>query len=532
MFFELTEDTLMEISSSPMRKYWYYLLPLLLGFFLRVWNISTVQFGIDEGISAALCTQISHFRHFPLTGLETSFGFHNPPTTFYLFAPCFLISSDPRIPSVVMAILGLGAIVMTARATWLMSGSRSAAYLSAWILALCPNAIEHSRRFWGVDTTIFWSSASLLCAVQGYRHRDWRYLAGSFVFAAIAQTMHLSGSLLWVFPLVLFLSWKIPKGIFALGIGLCFVLLIYTPWVISEFLSNFQETGHVYSILVEGAPHKDLGLPVHPLGCWATVLGDFWNNDLLGVYRPFMVSRWAGVLSFLVSVMAIGMLGAGLVGSAIKLYRFKRGREFPFDVLALLLSLLIPPFIFGVLITAAVPSYLLPALVPSVVAVAWSVSLLGCWPRWRLLVGGMVGLYLFVSLLYTVEIRRVLNGYEFTSNLSLKEKMALIAEMGELSEKESFFLAQDGRSMGAGLDVAFVYLLYHFGLNEQQVYSPDDAEHVYVLWEHRSRVRPEVLFFLRQQPQTSFPRATLFEVPEGAREVWLSTLRQFPAPQS
>src|SRR5690606_10343271 len=125
-------------------------------FLLRLAGLGAVQFGIDEGYASVFSTQIAWGRGFPLRGIETSYGFHNPPLLFWLLTPWFFLSRDPLVAQGFIAALGSFSCVFAWRAGRLLNGP-ACGLAAAVIVAICPNAVEHTRRLWGHDFIIFFS---------------------------------------------------------------------------------------------------------------------------------------------------------------------------------------------------------------------------------------------------------------------------------------------------------------------------------------------------------------------------------------
>lgn len=66
-----------------------WVLAIFVALTLRLNAPDIVPYRLDEAITSAFASKIATAREFPLVGLKTSFGFHNPPTIFYLAAPIF-----------------------------------------------------------------------------------------------------------------------------------------------------------------------------------------------------------------------------------------------------------------------------------------------------------------------------------------------------------------------------------------------------------------------------------------------------------
>lgn len=505
---------------------WLPWLFFLFAFFLRAWEIGYVHFGIDEATAAAVSTQIAQGRYFPLTGIETSFGFHNPPLFLYLLAPFFGVSSDPRLAQLAIACFGAAAVFPMWGAGRILGG-RVGAIVAALLVAVCPNAVEHSRRLWGPDLILPLACISIYAAIACTEKKDWRLLALSLAAAATAQSLHLSGGLLWVFGGVVL--WRSRPQYWPRAIVAAFAALValYLPWLINEATNGFPDIGTMVEQVAAGGGQRELGHPVHPIAAWALVLGDFWENDLLGWPRSWMVSPVAAVAVCIQSVSALALLGLGLAG-AVRFHSLSRHPEWRDMLLA---GILLPLIAFGFILTAAVPHYLLPALPPVLIAATAMLSHFWKQRAGRHIVIAILTVYTGSALVTTTEVRRqLLNGAG--TSVPLVEKMAAIDEVAERTGTRPYYLMQDGRPPESGVDYAYAYLLYWREINEQATSGPEPGTAIYVIVDRRSRLRPVPALYLRQvSSRTDLPHLILYRLDPPSGLEWATLTRQHPPPR-
>ncbi|MEO8376164.1 MAG: glycosyltransferase family 39 protein [Candidatus Sumerlaeota bacterium] len=494
------------------------------GLLLRGMQPGLVQYGIDEGSATALALQISHGVHFATKGLMTSFGFHNPPLFLYLLAPFTLLSIDPGLLGICFALIGSSAIWFAYDTARRIGGNR-AAILAAIIVALCPNAIEHSRRIWGHDLMVAFSSAVLWCAVLAHEKKNWKFLAASFSFCVMAQCVHLSGVLLWPIPLAIFFAVAGREKWKALATGISFLVLCYLPWIAADAGNNFMEMRVIISTLGGHGGAKDLGLVVSPHAAWALVLSDFWSNDLLGAARPFMLSKMAFAASVTQTACSLGLLGIAIC-AAILLMKNRQGS--PAVELALLLGIVAPLLLFGLFFRAAVPPYLLPALVPSAVCAACAMGRETLSRRNRFFAAALIALYAFSSVTLVVETRRqILRGVG--TSIPATEKSEAITFIASRSLTGQAFVMQDGRQKNTGLDIAYVVLAHDAVLGLGEITSEESPFPIFVIVDHRSLLRPQVANYLRHQPGEEFQHLTVYTIRQAQRASWLELVERFPA---
>jgi 4-amino-4-deoxy-L-arabinose transferase-like glycosyltransferase len=496
----------------------WFLALAALGLLLRAWLPNEIQFGIDEGIASSLATQIAHGHSFPLAGVRTSFGFLNPPTYPYLLAPLFALTRDPALVALLPMILGAVAVVLVGDTANLLAGKR-AGLLAAIIMAVCPNAVEHSRRLWGHDLQVFLGALAIWGAMRAWqfakdgRGHPNRWLALSLGAAAVAQTCHLSGVLFWIPGLVVASAGgrRYAKGVAA---GIAVAAALYAPWLIDQARGGWPDVAIIVGAISGGAATTDLGHPVPPVAAWLLVLGNAWNNDLLGEVTAFQVTP---ILAVLVTLAGIITMSFALAGGAVAI----RNRHVGGIALAALL--LATPLLFGVLFRAVVPPYLLPALVPAALLAALAMDrLLDARHAW--IVAVALGVYTISSLGYTVHLRLALALGEGTS-VSLGEKKSIVRTVDLLSQGGRFRLMQGVRAPETGVDVAYIYLFHWRQIGDR--YTTRNPERLFVLTSAlREELPPQATALLEQYLVGNTDHLAIHELPSEAWPAWFDLLNQ------
>lgn len=503
---------------TPPREWQWLALVTAVAFVLRAHAIGLTHFNIDEATACLIANRIAHLNYFPLTGLRTSFGFHNPPLFFYVLAPFFAITRDPRLAMMAFAAAGAAVPWLLWRATRSAGGTPVAAITAAVIAAMAPNAVEHSRRLWGHDTIVFLGALSLCLAMEAYRRRSGRWLAGSFAAATAAQAMHLSGALLWLAPAVILFSLEKKEKWIAAGGGALALAVVYTPWVANEFIEGFPGLAAIRGELAGGAAARDLGLAVTPAAAWVMVLGDFWNFDLLGHARPWEVSSRAAFGGILLSLSAGVLLAMGLVYTSLRL----RAGEDRVLAAALLLSMLAPFVVFALLFRASVPPYFLPAFPAAAVGASLALGRIET-PRLATVRTALLAVYTLSAVTMIAEVRAALARGE-ASRSPLREKMEIARTIRELAGEGTLHVFQNTRSTSAGVDYAYVYLFYREDLSHRFPTDPRGAGSAFVLVEDHVFLRPEPAAFLRRRESIEFPNATLYLLRANDTSAWMALL--------
>ncbi len=488
---------------------------VLLAFALRAWGPGLVHFGIDEAGALRRAVGWIYGGVFPWRGIPTSFGFHNPPTLVLLLAPLVGLTPDPRVLGLLPMGLGAASVVFGWRAGRL-AGGRRAALATALIVAVCPSAVEHGRRLWGHDFMVFFSAVVTWAVLEANaRGRSWPLGIG-FAAAAIAQSLHLSGALLWLPGLGLLAVRRRRWDIGALGAGMVLLGLVYTPWLVAEAREGWPDTVLLWELPGGGRLESDLGIPVDAWAAWTTLLADMWHNDLLGAARPWMVSPLAGVAAAVTTAMAVLFLALALTtgsytGGRPSVRRVRRH-------VPLLLPVIATPVVFGGLVGATVPPYQLPALVPMAVLAAAGLVRVG--RRAPGLAVTLLVVYTVASVVLVAETRRALAAGAGTS-VPLREQLAVVDWIARDSGGATVALLQNGRPPAAGIDVGLDYLTYRDELF-RRMGDVATAQRVYVIRERMVRLDAAEELVLRRARSEGFHHLVVTHLGAEERVAWLS----------
>jgi hypothetical protein len=496
----------MEPSPRILRALWALLLAA--AFLVRAWWPGTVPFRLDEAITASFAAKIATGREFPLRGLRTSFGWHNPPTTFYLAAAPFAATRDPRLATLLLAALGASAAAAAGGVVSRFAGP-AAGLAAGAIIAFCPNAIEHSRRLWGHDLMIPLAAWHLWCLCRSeLRARD--AIAGG-ALAAIAQTIHLSGALLW-------LSWlaalpRLPRRDAFAAAAACLALAgaLYLPWLVETARRGWDDLAAIRGTLAQGPslaePHA-----VAPSAAWAFVLGDSLHEDFHRQTRPFDLPGAAGALSLAANLGGVALLGAALVAAA----RLRERALLP--AVAVLAA---PLAAFGVVMRAAVPPYLIVGIPGAAVLAALLIAkaprraLIAGAAAWAIAGGG-------APLALRAEVRRA-------PELAAPTVDGLAEIVSSLRmESAPFAVRQDTRSRAAGPDVALVYAWFWRTSEARLPVAWEPGMPLCVIRDPEFRVHPRLDLFLLRQPGREAGGRRIARLEGEAAAAWIDLIDQGP----
>ncbi len=164
---------------------------ILLAAFLRLYKIADyLNFLGDEGRDVLVVYRILH-GDLTLLGPRASAGdFYLGPIYYYFMAPfLFLSNYHPVGPAVMVALFGIATVYLVYKLGKEFFGV-SAGLIAAFLYAVSPLVIIHSRSSWNPNVMPFFSILTLYSAYRGIKKEKLRYLVASGVFLGIAMQLH------------------------------------------------------------------------------------------------------------------------------------------------------------------------------------------------------------------------------------------------------------------------------------------------------------------------------------------------------
>lgn len=472
-----------------------WLVALAIALVVRWWQPDIVPWRSDEAKAAAFAWRIAEGRDYPLLGLRTSWGFHNPPTMFYLFAPLFGVTRNPIFATMLVGLAGVGGAVLAGLTARRLFGAR-AGVVVLMIVGCCGNAIEHSRRLWGHDLMVPASALVLWLLIGGAGERPGRgRIAAACLAAALAQSLHLSGALLWL-PIAWVVAWH-RDGVLARWASVCAVLsvgVVYAPWLAGNAGSGWEDVGLLGATVAHGRAVA-LGHPVSPAAAWAFQLGDGLNDDMLRTLRPWEVSPAGAVSSLAANAGGVVMLAGALVFGCLAVVGAGR-RAGACGALLLLASA--PLVAFGVVFRASVPPYMLPGLV------AMAVLAGGLFARCRAPVERFGALAVCAAVCSggaqgAMEIRAAVREDPVIGVPTVRGLHDVAVEIAA----SGLVLRQGARPASVGWDDGLVTMFYSVTGRTSLPTERRPGEGMLVLVDPHQRMRPEVGVLLRRSPASA-----------------------------
>ncbi len=521
---------------------------MVVGFVLRVTALDLTAFNIDESILSIYANQIANAREFPLFGVKTSLGFHNPPLFVYLMAPFFFFTADPRFAMVGLAMAGAASVGLTGLAARRLWGGW-AGVCAATLVGFSPMALEHCRRLWGHDTILFWSALTAYATITGIQSRRRAWLVVAMASAAAAQCCHLSGVLLWVIPLGALIAFKPPGRGKTLAMGLGILALFYLPWAVEDARQGFAEMRLIFGAMSGAGGPTGPPTQIPPGIAWLGLLGDAWHNDQLGPeYLNFLFELPArvSIIVFLQGLMIVLQI-CGLS----TLLADARHRTNTDDAQArwgmiLFAAALAPVVLFTLLPVSHVPPYQLPALVPlglgASAFLCRSGVLLARLKRENLprsqsigvsrgVMGAIIAATIFCGTIYTLSVRYYLGQATFEQRVSsvLRYKLDAITFIVSSADGRSYSIMQDGRTTQTGIDFWVLYLHYLIAQDDQAPTLPGDL--LYVIVDNKTVLRPMIGAWLRPRDCVEIGSLRVYQFNRADAAHWRALVNAFPPPK-
>jgi 4-amino-4-deoxy-L-arabinose transferase-like glycosyltransferase len=254
---------------------------LLIGAWLRFSHLHLLEFKADEAVAAHLAMKFVKGGELPTAGLMSSVGVTNPPLFIYLIIPMFFLTTSIAGVSVMIAVLGLAAVVAC---WWFVRKYYGAipALIAAAMFAVSPWAVVYSRKIWAQDFVPVFAVATMwavhsLCLGGNKKAVFWAV----FLPLAVIQ-IHFSGFALTatVLAILLLLRPKMDWRFAAAGVVAAGILFVpYLQFQQSNGWRDFQQMkaqvgGQKWNLPPNMTIQPDSGypLPRRPSEAWKHAL--------------------------------------------------------------------------------------------------------------------------------------------------------------------------------------------------------------------------------------------------------------------
>lgn len=338
------------IPDDMRRKYLPLFLILILGIFLRIYNINeTLLFHFDQGYHGLAIKEIWENKRLVLLGHKTDVeGIFHGSTFYYLMLPIYLISSwDPSRVSLILAFLdGLSIIFIFLIGKELLS--RKAGLFAALLYATSYSLISYSRWLSNVTLIPLFSTIFFFLLLRSYKNNSHYFPLACFFAGLITQ---LNGAIGFFFlPLLAsffyFLRKKLLKKKMSLLISAIFFLIPILPLIFFDLRHNFLVSRSIFRMFSQGGSL------------------DF-NFKSLFLSSTKLKIELVNLFSYKLPLVALSMF----ILTIVAIWHSWKKKEKSFKMVKLLLFSLLVPFLGLLLYPGGIHGFFMVSLLPLFVLV-------------------------------------------------------------------------------------------------------------------------------------------------------------------
>ncbi len=344
------------------------LLVLAAAAFVRLYRLDAVEFFHDEAMVSMMAQEMADGQTFPLQGILSSVGIPNPPSSIYVMAVPFALTSDPVVATGFVAllnVLGVGLLWGIARKEF----GFIAALVAGLVFAFNPWAILYSRKIWAQDYVNPFLLLALTAALWGYRDgKRWGQLL-ALPLMLFAMQIHFAA---WALvPLFTWIAWTGRRVIhrWTLPVSLVLGALIILPYALALAQTLQSDPTRISDMLSRSGVTQKGSLDA---------LADAFNLaagvNIESWVAPAVESSVFGPPSSLASLASLPLLALMLVG----VVAFARRSRIWFVGFALWIALPIAAFQIG--LADIWPHYFVPQLPAFALLAGSGAAALTAWP--------------------------------------------------------------------------------------------------------------------------------------------------------
>ncbi|MEO1288625.1 MAG: glycosyltransferase family 39 protein, partial [Chloroflexota bacterium] len=228
------------------RRDWLVLLMIIfIASVMRFGNAGIVEFFHDDAMLSSLAQEMANGEKFHLTGINSSVGIPNPPTSVYVMAIPFFINSNPM--TAIYFVMGLN--VIGVGLLWMIAHryfGRTVALVAGLAYAVSPWAVLYSRKIWAQDFHTPFVLLGILLGLYGFweinRQQKSKWLSTHEWAQALTLPILLFGfqihfaswALLPIYGAIVLVRWQnISWRAIAVSVILC--VLVMTPYAIGFY---------------------------------------------------------------------------------------------------------------------------------------------------------------------------------------------------------------------------------------------------------------------------------------------------------
>ena len=245
---------------------------LLVAGWMRFGRGHIVEYFHDDAMLATLALELADGQRFPLIGILSSTGIPNPPSSVYVMAIPFSLSSDPNVAIqfvMLLNVIGVGLLWLIAHRYF----GRTVAIIASLAYAVNPWGVLFSRKIWAQDFHTPFILLGILLLLYGFwessdrhSHRN-RFLAQAVSTPILLFAFQIHFASWGLAPLILISLWVGRKRLIWKAIMLSIILsaLVLTPYAIGLQQTLDQDPSRISDALGRSTPTTRASYPTTPI---------------------------------------------------------------------------------------------------------------------------------------------------------------------------------------------------------------------------------------------------------------------------
>lgn len=292
---------------------------MLIAGWMRLGRGDIVEYFHDDAMLSTLALAMVDGESFPLTGILSSTGIPNPPTSVYVMVIPFSLSSDPNVAILfvmILNVLGVGLLWLVAHRYF----GRRVGIVSGLIYAISPWAVLFSRKIWAQDFHTPFILLGIFLLLYGFwetsNHRQWKHQLAQILSIPIllfAFQIHFAA---WaIAPIILIIIWigRKQTSWLALAISVMLSVVVLTPYAIGLSQTLDQDPTRISDAIGRSGSSDDVSFTSDSIlytGFLSSGIGlETWvapdqETDLVDTYPPFYQLGWLLTVFMLLGVFA------------------------------------------------------------------------------------------------------------------------------------------------------------------------------------------------------------------------------------
>lgn len=282
---------------------WEMYLIILVAGFLRLYQIDTTEFNLDQANIFRVAYDAVHHGMLVAASNMSSIGTINPPAIIYLLMPTALFSANPLWAAVWFALLTTVAVLITYLFVRRYFG-RVAGTIAALLFATVNSSVFYSRFIWNQNLLLLFAPLFIMTLLWGVVERRKGWLFPALFLLGLMYQLH--GSSLLLVSALLVAVILVPRTIRwrDLAFAAISLLLLYFPYLLWELHTNF----HDISVLIS-ASKLPSQIDGQAWGFYQMLLGTFQPGEFpfppLSPYLPII--NFVNIIMTLLLIVAVGM---------------------------------------------------------------------------------------------------------------------------------------------------------------------------------------------------------------------------------